>query len=179
MLPFSTSHWQVTRGNKCVSGNSGLATGESFTITLQTSDGTFTETVESRTDRSGFFNVCFTQPIGPGDRLSLTHSRGLMTFTVPNLTAGHDYARQVVEGYALPNSNIAVTLPTSPYYWYQAVRHTQADASGHYGIDTSDLSLPLGQSGHAVMTDDAGNTTQANFIIQGYRSYLPWIACQR
>ena len=102
-----------------------------------------------------------------------------MPFTVPGVTAEHDYARQVLAGQAPPHSPIDVTLPTGGYYWQWAYRRTLADADGHYGLDTSDVYLPPGLPGYVVVTDDAGNTTQRNFTIRGRLMYLPLLARNR
>jgi len=175
-LDFGTPHWQITLGDPCVRGE-GQVGGVPITVTLQAGDGTPKGTVTTTADAgSTWFYLCFTTSVQPSDRLALVYPGGLMTFTVPNFTAEHDYARQVLEGHAQPGSAIAATVPVGPYYWGQVIRHAQADATGHYGLDTSDLSLPLNRSGYVVMTDEAGNTVQRNFTIHGYRSFLPFLA---
>jgi hypothetical protein len=175
-LDFGTPHWQTTLGNPCVSGE-GQVGGVPITVTLQAGDGTPRGTVTTTADYGSIkFSLCFTMPIQPDDRLALVYPGGLMTFTVPNLTAEHDYGRQVLEGQAVPSSAIAATIPNGGYYQYSVTRHTQADATGHYGLDTSDLSLPPNRSGYVVMADEAGNTVQRNFTIQGYRTFLPVVA---
>jgi hypothetical protein len=118
-------------------------------------------------------------PVQPDDHLTLVYPGGLMTFTVPNLTVEHDYARQIIEGQAPPLSAIAATILNGGSYQYLVTRHTQADAIGHYGLDTSDLSLPPNRSGYVVMTDEGGNTVQRDFTIQGYRAFLPVVAYNR
>jgi len=178
-LDFGTPHWQITLDNPCVSGE-GQVGGVPITATLQAEDGTPKGTVTTTAAAGSImFGLCFTMSVQPDDRLALVYPGGLMTFTVPNLTAEHDYARQTVEGQAPPLSAIAATVPNGGYYQYSVTRHTQADGTGHYGLDTSDLNVPLMRSGYVVMTDEAGNTVQRNFTIQGYRTFLPVVAYNR
>jgi len=171
-LEFATAQWWVTLDDPCVSGNVDVA-GAPITVTLQAGNGApkgvFTGTAGTT---AGAFYACFQTAVQPGDRLTLIHPTGSMTFSVPVLTAEHDYARQVLEGQAVPYSAIAATFQIG--FSYNA-RHTRADANGRYGLDTSDLRPPPGQSGYVMMTDEAGNTVQRNFTIQGYRSYLPLV----
>jgi hypothetical protein len=176
-LDFGTPHWQITLGNPCVGGESPVG-GVPITATLQAGDGTPKGTITTTADvGSTWFYLCFTMPIQPDDRLTLIHPTGIMTFTVPQLTAEHDYAQQTLEGQAVPESAILAVLPIN--YWDSVSRHAQADATGHYGLDTSDLSLPPNKSGYVVMMDQAGNTVQRNFTIQGYRTFLPVVAYNR
>ena len=178
-LDFAAAQWHVTLGDGCLNGNA-EESGVPITLTLQTQAGALKGSVTSTASTpSGSFSVCFTQTVEPDDRLSLAYPGGSMTFTVPNVTAEHDYARQVVEGQSPPDSPIVITLKTSSYYWEWATRHTLADTAGHFGLDTSDLRLSLGLTGYATHTDEAGNTTQRNFSILGIRFYLPLIARNR
>jgi hypothetical protein len=172
-LEFSTAFWQVILGSYCVNGDTGTG-GVPYTVTLASMSGAIKGIYTSpATDYSGSFSACFQNTIEAGDRLTLTQPGGLMTFSVPELTAKHDYARQVLEGQAPPNSTIEADVPFSS--GYITVRHTQADASGHYGLDTSDLPVQLLQPGYVLMMDKAGNTILRGFIIQGYPAYLPLV----
>ncbi len=175
-LEFAAPRWQVILDDPCVSGNAEVG-GAPITVTLQAGNGTpkgvFTGTAWST---GGAFYACFQTTVQPEDRLTLIHAIGSTTYTVPLLTAEHDYARQALEGQAAPFRTIAATFQTGSYYNRQWVtRHTWADADGHYGLDTSDLSLPPGLSGYVVMSDEAGNTVQRNFTVKGYRAFLPLI----
>jgi hypothetical protein len=125
------------------------------------------------TSYSGHFFASFTSTVEAGDQLTLTRLGGLLSFAVPELTARHDYARQVLEGQSSPNAAISAEVPFGN--GYSTTRHTQADASGHYGLDTSDLSVQLLERGYVWVMDKAGNTIQRDLIIEGYRVYLPWM----
>ena len=148
--------------------------GQPITLTLQPADGSPTSIYTiTASYGAGAYNTCSSKAIQAGDQLTLTTPTGVVTFTVPNLTAQHDYARQALEGQALPNSAIVATFSAALFPYYTVTRRTQADGSGHYGMDTSDLGLLPGQSGTVTMTDEHGNTIQAGFTISGYRVYLP------
>ncbi len=164
---FGMRQWNVWLGEPCVSGYAD-AGGAPFTLTLRS--GLEEETVTGAAWYDGSFSACFSRPIRPGDLLTLTQTTGLMTFTVPTLTAVHDFGRQVLEGEALTGSLIEAAFG---YGYFAPVRRTRADASGRYGLDTSGMNLRVGQTGYVRMTDGEGNTVQADFTVQGYRVYLP------
>lgn len=172
-LPFSTAQWQITLGSNCLSGYAGVA-GVPYTVTLVSASGTIKGiAVFPYTGYSGSFFACFASTVETGDQLTLTQPGGSMAFTVPELTARHDYARRVLEGRSPPNAAISASVPFGN--GYSTTRHTRADASGHYGLDTSDLSVQPLQGGLVWVVDNAGNTIQRYFIIEGYRVYLPWV----
>ena len=173
-LDFATPSWQVVLGSACVAGSAEVVN-MPITVTLQDKNGAFKDRFTSYAQStSGVFAQCFpTATVQPSDRLTLSYAQDVLTYTVPVLTAEHDYARQVLRGEAPPNTPIAAALLSD--YSYQPDRHTFTDSSGHYGFDTSDLHPAPGQSGYVIMTDAAGNTVRRYFTITGYRSFLPLI----
>jgi hypothetical protein len=170
-LDFSAAQWNITLGSQYLDGYAGVA-GVPYTVTLVGASGA-TKGIAAypATGYSGYFFASFTSTVEAGDQLTLTRLGGLLTFAVPELTARHDYARQVLEGQSSPNAAISAQVPFGN--GYSATRHTQADASGRYGLDTSDLPVQLLESGYVWLTDQAGDTVQRYFIIEGYRAYLP------
>ena len=172
ILDFATPHWEVILGNSCLSGNAEAA-GSPITVTLLSGDGTFKgEATTWAFGTNGWYFVCLPATLQPNDHLILAHPTGVTTYTVPNVTAHHDYDLQALTGQALPDSALVATFITS-YYPYIVNRHAQADATGHYGMDTSDLTLRLGQAGYVVMTDSDGNTVRQDFVIRGHPIYFP------
>ncbi len=172
-LLFSTRQWQVTLGDPCVNGYAGIA-GIPLTVTLTSSSGVLKGAAAlPYLSYSTSFNACFTSTVEAGDQLTLIPPGGLISFTVPELTTRHDYARRVLEGQSPPNTDITGYVPFG--YARMSIRHTQSDAAGHYGLDTSDLAVQPLARGYVWMMDRAGNTVTRHFIIEGYRAYLPWV----
>ena len=69
------------------------------------------------TGYSGRFFACFTSTEA-GDQLTLIQPGGLMTFTVPELTARHNYARRVLEGRPRPMCTaISASVPVGNGYF--------------------------------------------------------------
>ncbi len=170
---FSTGQWQITLGNPCVNGYAGIA-GPPLTVTLTSSSGVLKSAVTlPYPGYSTQFHACFTDTVEASDQLTLIQPGYLTTFTVPVLTARHDYARRVLEGKSPSNTDIIGYVPFG--YGRTSIRHTQSDAAGHYGLDTSDLAVRPLTSGYVRMMDQAGNTVTEDFIIEGYRAYLPWV----
>ncbi|MBN1889575.1 MAG: hypothetical protein JW850_16385 [Thermoflexales bacterium] len=173
-LDFATPHWMIVLDSHYVNGSAGVG-GIPITLSLQARDGTlkgiFTGTTWSG---GGSFSADFgNNRVQGGDQLVLEHPAGVMTFSVPVLTVHHDYGRQVMEGLAPPFSTLEVTFWGGPIQ--PIVRHVQADVGGHYGVDTSDLRLRVGQWGKVLLTDERTNTIQLHFTIVGYPVYLPLV----
>ncbi len=166
-LYFGSRQWRVHLGNPCVSGYADTGIGP-YTLTLRAD--LEEEEVTGTTWSDGSFWACFSRPIRPGDRLTLTQITGRMTFTVPTVTAVHDFGRQVLEGEAPPGSLVEAVFGDS---YLPPTRRTRADPSGRYGLDTSDLGLRVGQRGYVQITDVEGNAVRADFTVWGYRVFLP------
>ena len=149
-----------------------------FTLTLLAADGSFKSRIISSADYYGGFYASLTSTVQSGDRLILAQLAETATFTVPVLTAEHSYARQVVEGRALPDSLLLVTfsLQEGGYDPTYTTRRVWADAAGRYGVDTSDLGLRPRSDAWVVVTDRAGNTVRRDFTIRGYMMFMPSIA---
>ncbi len=156
-------------GDACFNGIVDMAN-VPVTLTLRAAAGTLKSSVVI-TPTSPFYTGCFTTTIESNDRIRLDTVIASEIFSVPVLTARHNYARQTVEGQTTANREVHVWLLTD--------RRTWSDASGHYGIDTSDLPLSLEQRGFAQLADEVGNTTTRYFTITGYPVYLPMIGRNR
>ncbi len=170
-LLFANRQWHVTLSQPCVWGYADMV-GASFTATLQASESPPDSTFGGTSDVSGYFYGCFERAIQPGDRLTLVQPGATMSFTVPTLTVYHHYAQQILEGEAPAGSFLEVVFYTSSG---SVVRHTRADYAGHYALDTAGIDLRPAQTGYVAMTDEAGNTLRAEFVITGYRVYMPLI----
>lgn len=170
-LSFANRQWHVTLGRPCVWGYADMA-GVPFTATLQAGSAPPDSTFGGTSDWGGYFYGCFDRAVQPGDRLTLLQPGATMSFTVPALTARHKYAQQVLEGEAPPESFLEVVFYTSSDL---VVRHTQANPSGHYTLDTAELDLRPGQTGSIAITDSEGNIIRAEFTITGYPVYLPLV----
>ena len=170
-LQFGARSWSVSLGEPCATGYADIA-GVPFTATLMT-NGFIESVTGTASGYNAFCNVCFSRPIGPGDRLVLAQASGDMEFVVPRLTASHDWAAQVLEGEAPPGSLVEVTFPRE---WSSVLRRTVADGTGRYRLDTRGLDLRVGESGVVSVTDAEGNGTRLAFRVQGYRVYLPVVA---
>jgi hypothetical protein len=172
-LDFATPHWEVTLDSHCLNGVAATA-GAPYTLTLQSADGTFSQVITGTSaSGTGSFYTCFRRAAQPGDQLTLEEVSGSNTFTVPYLTAAYDYGRRVVEGQAPPGTLILAKIPVYMYWNGFVYRHVRTDASGHYGVDTSDLDPLLDYWGEVSITDEAGNVVTRPFAIQSYRCYLP------
>jgi len=174
-LSFADRQWHVTLGQPCIWGYADMV-GVPFTATLRAGDappGAPPDSLFSGTsDMDGDFYGCFQRAIRSGDRLMLLQPGATMSFTVPALTVRHDYDEQVLEGEALPGSLLEVVFYLASG---EVARHTQANLSGDYALDTADLDLRPGQTGYIAMTDEEGNTIRAEFAIVGHPLYLPFI----
>jgi hypothetical protein len=173
LLMVHPARWQVTLNSACVQGNAPLAN-TNITVQLQPVDGSVSSNTTYTRWHDSYFSVCFPTPIGVGSLLTLTTiTNDVMTFTVPEVTARHDFGAQTLTGIAAPNARLTVGFHGGASY---ITRQTQAEANGHYGLDTRGLSLTPGQAGYVVVTDALGNTVRKNFTITGYLTYLPVVA---
>lgn len=168
-LNFRLRQWSIRLEDPCIGGYADVEVAP-FTVTLRADSEE--EVVTGVTWYDGSFYACFSRPIHPGDHLTLTQMGAPMTFTVPVLTAIHDFGEQVLEGEAPPGSLLEAVFQET-YSHSQATRRTRADPSGRYRLDTSDLSLRPGQRGYVQATDAEGNIVRADFTIWGYRVFLP------
>jgi len=166
ILNFSAARWNVTLGSNCLSGFAETPGQTIVTLSAQ-------ETLTLTASLDGGLSLCFQRPIEPGDQLIRSTSAGVTTYSVPLVTAQHDYRRRALEGIALPHSLVQAHFGPEPYGYASLTRSVTADANGRYGMDTSDLSLVIGQNGAVVVTDAEGNTVRVGFTISGYRLYLP------
>ncbi len=171
-LAFNVRAWVVTLGERCVTGWADVP-GVPFTATLRTADG-FTENLTGTASTyNASFQVCFSRPVGIGDRLGLNQLGVETEFVVPRLTADHDWAAQVLEGEAPPGALVEVVFPRG---WISVSRRTMADGSGRYRLDTRDLGLRVGDTGFVAVTDAQGNGVRLPFRVHGLRVYLPVVA---
>ena len=173
ILHFGRPHWYVTLGSRQVDGYAPM-TGIAFTVTLQSSDGIFNQSIYTTTlGYTNYFQVQFQRAIQPGDRLSLQTVDGQVSeFTVPYLSAVHDFARRVLEGRAPADGELIAYIPISHD---RVSRHIRLGPGGRYGVDTSDLNTIVGMSGEVFFIDRFGNTVTRPFTIRGYPCYLPLI----
>jgi hypothetical protein len=152
--------------------------GSPVTITLLSPTTTISQVVHLTTYYgSGAYIGVFDPPVQSNDQITIENVGYSNTLVVPLLTAHHDYGRNVLVGLAPPGSRIVAYLP-SPFYPYQysIERHTLADSTGHYGLDTSGMNFLLGATGYVQLTDSEGNIFQRKFQITGYTLYFPCVA---
>jgi hypothetical protein len=176
-LNFATTSMNVHLGIQCIDGNTDP--GARFSMTLVSADGASIQTLTDLTSSNqGTYVACFSLAIQPGDKLTFVSPSETDALTVPNLTASHDAIHQVLKGLAPPGGFIKAFLPVAyPWGGYRLTeRHTFANASGIYGVDTSDLFLALKTDGYVFYVDSIGNTVQQGFTITGYQIYcVPFI----
>jgi hypothetical protein len=164
---FATVHWGVVVDNKCWNGIVDMAGGP-LTATLRNNSGGLKNTLVF-TPTYQYYSACFTTTVQSGDQIFLQSAPATEVFTVPLLTARHNYGLQAVEGLAPPNHD----LYFEAWWGDGAYRHVYSDNSGHYGVDTSDLHPPLQSRGDIYLRDEAGNTTWIYFTVTGYSAFLP------
>ena len=167
ILSFATVHWEVVVNDKCLTGIVDVA-GAPLTLTLRNNSGDVKST-RTITPSYPSYSACFTTIVESGDQIFLQSASATEVFTVPLLTARHNYTLQAVEGTAPPNHD----LYTEFWWGNGAYRHVYSDNSGRYGIDTSDLHPPLLSRGRVYLHDEAGNTTSIYFTVTGYSTFLP------
>jgi hypothetical protein len=168
-LEFGTTLWRVTLGNRCVGGYAS-PTNAPIVISLYGQDGALKGTQSTVSDYgTGGFNACFTTLVQSGDRFELIGGGNTMTFTVPAVTAWHDYARQVIIGQAIPHSTVHISFDKS------RTCSLRANAAGQFGLDTSGLNLRIGEAGYITTIDTAGNSVLTSIRITGYQAFLPLV----
>ncbi len=174
-LDFTAPYWEVTLGSRNVQAVAPSPGGKVQVAWYAASGEVYSNSLTAST-AYGQMYLYLPQGVQSGDRLVMTDTRGLVvSYTVPQVRAEHDYARQVLVGTAPPNSPVEVTFVRG--YGSQDVhRQTQVDAGGHFGIDTSDLHLPLGSNGYVTIYDRHGNRAHLYFPITGYRVWMPLVA---
>jgi hypothetical protein len=170
-LSFNTPIWYVTLGSVNVSGYAPTY-GLPITYTLESGDGTFSQVLVQTFSTSDFW-LTFDRPIQPGDRLRMETEDGQVSeFTVPYLSAVHDFVRRVLEGQVPTDGKASVFIPS---LYGGCTRHIRPSPDGHYGVDTSDLEPFVGAEGTLQYTDSFGNIVIRSYHILGYPAYLPLI----
>jgi hypothetical protein len=169
-LSFATVHWEVIVNNRCLYGIVDMA-GAPLTLVLHSGSGAVKSTAVF-TPTYTSYTACFTAIVQSGDRIALHSAAATEVFTVPLLTARHDYGLKIVEGIAAPNQE----LFTQFQHTWNASRRTFSDNSGRYGVDTSDLHPPLLSRGRVYLLDTAGNSTSIYFTVLGYPIFLPVVS---
>jgi hypothetical protein len=182
-LDFAAPHWEVTIGQRsvmCYSSRPGEAVDFAwYSVGGEVLTGTRTTSV-----RDGSFALYLKENIAPGDRLVITDTLGTRIFTVPRVTAVHDYTSQTLTGTALPRARVDVDFRTLGGLYangggISVIRRVYADPQGNYGMDTSDLPLLPGALGSIKTWDTDGNRIQVDFVVNGYQTWLPLIAYQK
>lgn len=167
-LAFATVHWDVVVNDKCLSGIADLP-GLPLTLTLRNSSGGVKSTY-SFIPAYSYYAACFTTIVESGDQIALQSASATEVFTVPVLTARHNFARQAVEGSAPPHETLFAELPA---FYNGPPRRVFADDDGRYGVDTSDLHPTLLSRGRVYVYDEAYNSTLIYFTVTGYSAFLP------
>ena len=171
-IGFRSPRLTVVLEDPCVEGYSPQP-GRTYDLIQLTAGGSMVQSLPiSANPYDGWFQDCFDRPLAAGDRLELRDgAETVLDYTVPNLLAEHDYARQVVEGWAPPGSAPKVIF--KDIFGSDIARRPWLAADGSFGIDTSDLNLRVGDYGSLVLEDAYGNSTQRFFFIRGYPIYMP------
>ncbi len=174
-LDFTAPYWEVTLGSQKVQASAPSPGGKVQVAWYAASGEVYSDSLSAGT-AYGQMYFYLPQGVQPGDRLVMTDTRGLVvSYTVPQVSAKHDYARQVLVGTAPPNSSVEVTFVHA--YGSESVRRqTWVDAGGHFGVDTSDLYLLPGYNGYVTIYDRHGNRVNLYFPITGYRVWMPLVA---
>jgi hypothetical protein len=176
-LVFATVHWDVVIGGNCLNGIVDMV-GAPLTLTLRGSNSML-KSIQVFTPTSPHYNACFTTTVQSGDQITLYSAAASEAFSVPVLTARHNYTRQAVEGSAPPFGEVLADLKMlyagNPAAYYPVTRRVFADETGQYGVDTSDLQLPLLVDERVYVHDAVGNTTSHYFTVTGYQTFLPVI----
>jgi len=172
VLHFLPPRWEVTLGSHSLTGIAPYpetkvnfmwrsVAGETFSVTLPAVRG------------NGSFSVYLPEGLQPGDLLQMEAASQRISYTVPLVTAEHDFARQVLLGQAPPGARLEAGFGQASGGYLP--RRVYVGAQGVYGVDTSDLRLKPNTGGYVLVTDKAGNTVRFYFRINGYRVWLPLI----
>jgi hypothetical protein len=168
-LYFSTPRWQIELGSALVSGT-GLWPGVPLTVTYLSADGQNTQIAYARTSSyNGSYHIPLGQRLYPGDHLTFAYPEKIYSITLPEFTANYDYAQGALTGQAPPFASLAMRLMGSSGFR----RSLRAGADGLYGLDISDLVLPIGQRGWVETIDPQGNLLRVPFRAAGLRYLLP------
>ncbi len=173
MLGFLPPHWEVTLGSAHVNGVAPVRGREALFTWESLAGKTFTTTLRPRAADGEFFVYLPEGGMQPGDVLSLEFPHQTATYTVPQVTAEHDYARQVLSGEAPAGARLEAGFPVANGGYLS--RQVYVDSQGFYGVDTSDLPLTPKSGGYVLLTDAWGNTVRCYFTVTGYRAWLPVI----
>jgi hypothetical protein len=134
---------EVSVGFSCVTG-SGPKRSEVI-ATLKSEEGDRRDRVISRTDKFGFFGVCFrlfspSTYINGGDQLKIKIGDAVRRIDVPRLQPQINRVTDVIQGWSFPHSQVDIAV--AHHRDFQHVRNyffsTKADAKGRYKIDTSE-----------------------------------------
>ena len=138
---------QVITGLSCVNGT-GPRNAEVI-ATLRTPSGAERGRARTTSDAFGTWATCFrlaepTTFINGGDRLQINAGNRERTFRIPHLEPRVDRVRDVIQGWAAPNSSVDIvvshrkTFRNVRDFFYQV----NTDANGRYRVDTtSDFNL--------------------------------------
>ena len=165
-LDFGTIQYSVNLDEACLSGRAPMSRAQ-ITLTLRSGDGAFKSMLV--TPAQPQYTGCFTTAIHSGDRLSLSTGDITETYTVPQLTAQHDYGQQVLTGWTSANQLVRVELEYHLNVWFQ----TMADAAGHYGLDISGLPPAFMEPMAVSVVDAAGNITTRRIVFTSHQQLLP------
>lgn len=173
-LDFTAPYWEVTLGSQKVQAVA-PSPGGKVQVAWYAASGEVYSDVLTASTAYGQMYLYLPESVQSGDRLVMTDTRGVVvSYTVPQMSAEHDYARQVLVGTAPPNSSVEVVFGRG-YGFYDVRRQTRVDAGGYFGVDTSDLHLLLGYNGYVTVYDRHGNRTHLYFPITGYRLWMPLV----
>ena len=171
-LDFVPPHWEVSLGGSRVGGTAPSLGGRGAFRWEGVSGGVFTATLNPSA-LDGHFFAYLPEAVQAGDRLMFTDTQGtVLSFTVPQVRVEHDYARQVATGEAPPHDFVEIVF-VDGYGSLDVSRNARTDASGHFGVDTSDLRLRPGGYAYLLVTDRQGNIVRLGFHITGYRTWFP------
>ena len=166
VLNFSSIRWEIDVNDNCLVGRADMI-GVPATLRLYQANGTLKSTVVV-TPTYDRYAACFDTPVRSTDHIALQTTAATEVFTVPLLSARHDFMRQTVEGQAAPQQEVLVET-------WAVQRHSYADNTGHYGVDVSDWQPPLLTRSRALIRDEAGNEISAYFTVVGYPAFLPLV----
>ncbi len=169
---FANPYLEITIGEMCMSG-SVPAPRQPYALTHQSVTGATEVYTGTAYGDNGLFGECLQEATQPGDLFMLESPAGSMVFsyTVPELTALHDYELQAVIGAAPPQ--VALDVKFYPPNFGEIFRRTASGADGRFGVDTSDLPLSVRTSGNVAFYDPAGAIVRRNFVVSGYQHFFP------
>lgn len=169
---YASPYFEIYINRNCIAGTI-PAVQQPFALTHQPLAGATQVITGTAYGENGAFSICLLQAVQSGDQLMLESPVGgtTLTYTVPQLTARHDYAIQAVTGSAPPGVELRITLLPSNYS--VVTRRAISRPDGVYGVDTSDLELKLGNSGYVTYYDPAGAIVWRSFTVTGFQHFFP------